>query len=131
MKIIYTFLLSIPIIFIIDLAWLGIFAKDFYQKMMSPLVNIQFNWQYVILFYLIYFTGIYIFALKPGIESASLYKTLTMAAMFGFFCYATYDITNMATIKDWPLRLAIIDIVWGTFLTTFTAFVAYKIYFWL
>lgn len=131
MKIIYTFLLSIPIIFAVDLLWLGVFAKSFYQKMMSPLVTIEFNWPYVILFYLLYFVGIYIFALKPGIEAESLSKALYLAALFGFFCYMTYDLTNMATLKDWPLKLAIIDIVWGVFLTTFTTFVAYHIYFWL
>lgn len=131
MKILITYLLSVPIIFAVDLAWLGLFAKNFYQKSMSPLVSVEFNWIYVVLFYVLYFTGIYIFALKPGLDAKSLEKTLTLAALFGFFCYMTYDITNMATLKDWPLKLALIDIAWGVFLTTLTAFVAYKIYFFL
>lgn len=128
LKIIYTFALTIPVIFVVDLAWLGLFAKNFYHKMMSPHVTIAFNWPFVVLFYVLYFTGIYIFALKPGIASGSLTQTLILASMFGFFCYMTYDITNMATIKNWPLTLAIVDIIWGVFLTTFTAFVAFKIY---
>ncbi len=131
MKIIYTYLLSVPIIFAFDLFWLGIFAKEFYIKMMSPLVQIKFYWPAVVLFYLLYFVGIFIFALLPGIEANSLTKTLTLAAMFGFFCYMTYDITNLATLKNWPIKLVVIDILWGTTLSTLTAFVAYKIYFWL
>lgn len=131
MKIFYTFALSLPVIFAVDMAWLGLFAKDFYQKNMSPLVQIEFNWIFVVLFYIVYLIGIYIFAIKPGIDSASLQKTLINAALFGFFCYATYDLTNLATVKNWPLQLAIVDMLWGTFLTTFIAFTAYKIFFWL
>jgi uncharacterized membrane protein len=131
MNIIYTFLLAVPIIFVVDLLWLGLFAKNFYQAKMSPLVAIEFNWFYVVLFYLLYFTGVYLFALKPGIDALSLKKALTLAALFGFFCYMTYDLTNLATLKDWPLSLAIVDILWGVFLTTLTTFLAYKIYFWL
>jgi uncharacterized membrane protein len=131
MRYLYTFVLSIPIIFAIDIAWLGIFAKKFYQEQMSPLVTIEFNWIYVALFYVLYFCGIYMFALRPGIEAQSLQKALTLAALFGFFCYMTYDLTNLATLKEWPLRLAIVDICWGVFLTTATTFIAYKIYFLL
>lgn len=129
MKIFLTYLISIPIIFTIDLLWLGVFAKNYYQKMMSPHVNIEFNWIFVIAFYILYFIGIYIFALKPGIESQSLKLTVMNAAMFGFFCYMTYDLTNLATIKNWPLQLALVDIAWGVVLSSITAFVAYKIYF--
>jgi uncharacterized membrane protein len=113
MKIFFTFLASIPIILAVDLLWLGVFAKNYYQKMMSPHVAIEFNWIFVILFYLFYFTGIYIFALRPGIEAQSLQKTMYLAALFGFFCYMTYDLTNMATLKNWPLLVTVVDLAWG------------------
>jgi uncharacterized membrane protein len=131
LKLLYTYVLSLPIIFIFDMMWLGFFAKDFYNKLMSPVVTIKFYWPAVIAFYLLYIIGIFIFAIIPGIESKSLLKTIGLASLFGFFCYMTYDITNLATIKDWPLKLVFVDILWGMLLSAFTAFVAYKIYFLL
>ncbi len=131
MKIIYTFLISLPIIFAFDMLWLGLFAKDYYNRLMSPLLTIKFYWPAVILFYLVYLVGVFFFAIYPGILDKDLAKTLMYAAMFGFFCYATYDLTNLATIKDWPLQLVIVDILWGMALSTFTAFVGYKVYFFL
>ena len=129
--ILYTYFLSLPIIFVFDMLWLGVFAKDYYAKMMSPLVQIQFNWFAVPIFYLLYIVGVFIFAFYPGVLEHNLQKTLLLGALFGFFCYMTYDITNLATLKNWPLQLVFVDILWGTVLSTFTSFVAYNIYFWL
>ncbi len=123
--------MSLPIIFAFDMLWLGVFARDFYNKLMSPVVTIQFYWPAVIAFYLLYIVGIFIFAVLPGVNEQSLQKTLIYAALFGFFCYMTYDLTNLATVKDWPMKLVFIDIIWGVVLSTFTAYVAYNIYFWL
>lgn len=131
LKYIYTFLLSLPVIILFDLLWLGVFAKDFYYKLMSPVLTIKFYWPAVIAFYFLYIIGIFFFAVLPGTQAASLQKTLLYAAAFGFFCYMTYDMTNLATVKDWPIKLVFIDIIWGTILSTFIAFVAYKIYFWI
>jgi uncharacterized membrane protein len=131
MKLLYTLILTVPCIAAIDLVWLGFFAKQFYQSQMSPIVTIEFNWLYVALFYICYIIGLTIFVLKPGIEAQSLSKTLTLAALFGFFCYMTYDLTNMATIKNWPLSLAVVDMAWGVVITTVTAYIAYSIYFLL
>lgn len=111
--------------------WLGLFAKDFYNKAMSPILTLKFNWPAVIAFYLLYLIGVFVFAIMPGIEAKSLQKTVILAAAFGFFCYMTYDLTNLATVKDWPIKLALIDIIWGTTLSAFSALIAYKIYFWI
>ena len=123
--------MSLPIIFAFDMLWLGFFAKDFYNKLMSPILTIKFYWPAVIAFYLLYIVGIFVFAVYPGVMEKDLVKTLIYACLFGFFCYMTYDLTNLATVKDWPLKLVIVDIVWGCVLSTFTAYVAYNIYFWL
>ncbi len=131
MKIIYTYLLSLPVIFAFDMLWLGFFAKDFYAKLMSPAVEIKFYWPAVFAFYLLYIVGVFTFAVYPGVQAESLYKTLIFAALFGFFCYMTYDLTNLATVKNWPISLVFIDILWGTVLSTFTAYVAFNIYFWI
>lgn len=131
MKIIYTYLLTLPIMFAFDFVWLSMVAKDYYNKLMSPVVTIQFNIPAAVLFYLIYVVGIFIFAVYPGVQSGDLGKTLLLGALFGFMCYMTYDLTNLATVKDWPMKLVVVDLIWGTVLSTFTAFVAYNIYFWL
>jgi len=131
MTIFYTYLLTVPVMFAFDLLWLGVFAKDFYNKALSPILTIQFNFPAVILFYLLYIVGIFFFAVYPGVMEQNLQKTLVYAALFGFFCYMTYDLTSLATVKDWPVKLVIVDLIWGTVLSTFTAYVAYNIYFWL
>ncbi len=131
LKLIYTYLLALPIIFAFDMLWLGVFAKDFYARLMSPIVTIKFYWPAVIAFYLLYIVGIFIFAIYPNTEIYNMKKVLISAALFGFFCYMTYDLTNLATVKDWPLKLALVDTLWGVALSSFTAFVAYHIYFWL
>ena len=131
MQLFYTYLLSLPVIFAFDMLWLGVFAKEYYARLMSPVVEIKFYWPAVIAFYLLYIVGIFIFAVYPGILEKNLSKALIYAALFGFFCYMTYDLTNLATVKNWPLQLIFVDIMWGIVLSTFTAFVAYKIYFWI
>lgn len=110
--------------FIIDLAWLGVIAKDLYNKYIGHLRG-QVKWSAAIVFYLIYIIGILIFAVLPGIENKSFTHTLQYGAMFGFFTYATYELTNYATLKDWALPLVFIDIAWGVFLTASVASVGY------
>lgn len=131
MKIIYTYILSLPIIFAFDMLWLGVFAKNFYADLLSPIFTIKFYWPAVIAFYLFYILGIFIFAVYPGVMEQNLSKTLLYAAMFGFFCYMTYDLTSLATVKDWPIKLVIVDLIWGVTLSTFVAYISYNIYFWL
>ena len=129
MKLFYTLLAALITMCSLDMLWLGYLAKGYYDRLLSPIINIKFNLWPGIIFYIFYIIGVYIFVLSPGIESRSLPKTLLLAALFGFMCYMTYELSNMATIKGWPLTIAIVDILWGVALTTFVALVAYKVYF--
>ena len=131
LKIIYTYLLTLPIIFIFDMLWVGVFTKDYYYKHMSPLMKIEFNWLVVPIYYLLFLSGLFIFAIYPGVIETDMKKTLIYAALFGFFCYMTYDLTNLSVVKDWPIAMSIIDILWGMTLSTFSAWVAYRIYFYI
>ena len=130
-SLLYTYFLSLPVIFVFDMLWLGFFAKDYYARLMAPAVDIKFYWPAVIAFYFFYIVGIFIFAVYPGVAEKNLIKTVALAGVFGFFCYMTYDLTNLATVKDWPATLVLVDILWGVVLSSFTAFVAYTIYFWI
>ena len=126
-RILLTYLVSVPVFFIVDMIWLGIIAKGFYRKALEPLLAPNINWTAALLFYFLFLFGILIFALMPGMERRSLVYTITMAALFGFIAYATYDLTNLATLRDWPLTLSIVDMIWGAFLSASTAAVTYLI----
>jgi len=76
------------------------------------------NWGAAVVFYLMYIAGIIIIAVHPALVSGSVKTAAIYGALFGFFCYATYDLTNYATLKGWPLKMVIVDITWGVFLTT-------------
>ena len=126
-RIFLTYIVSVPVFFIVDMIWLGVIAKGFYRKALEPLITPNINWIAAIIFYLLFLVGVLIFALLPGMEKRSLVYTIAMAALFGFIAYATYDLTNLATIRDWPLMLSIVDMIWGSFLSASTATITYLI----
>jgi len=126
-RILLTYVVSVPVFFIVDMIWLGVVAKDFYRKALDPLLTPNINWTAAIIFYFLFLFGILIFALLPGLEKRSLGYTLGMAALFGFLAYATYDLTNLATLRDWPLILSLVDMTWGAFLSASTAGITYLI----
>jgi uncharacterized membrane protein len=125
------YLLTIPVFFAIDLLWLGVIAKDLYQKNLAHLLSPTVNWPAAFLFYLMYIVGIIVFAVRPALLTQSFIKAAVWGALFGFFTYATYDLTNLATLKDWPLKVVVVDIVWGTLLCTLVASCSYLIGRWL
>jgi uncharacterized membrane protein len=99
---------------VLDFAWLGWIAKSLYQSQLGALLLPQPNWIAGILFYVLYTAGVQIFCVAPALEAGSAWKAATCGALFGFFCYMTYDLTNLATLKGWASNLAIVDILWGT-----------------
>ena len=107
------YVLTAVIFFAIDIIWLGVVAKNFYNKHLGQFFRDRVNWTAAILFYLLYILGIMIFAILPGIASASLNKTAILGVLYGLFTYATYDLTNLATLKDWPKIIVVVDILWG------------------
>lgn len=128
------FLLFYVLVFLVflavDVVWLGFVGKSFYQKYLGHLLG-EVNWVAAMIFYLLYVGGIFIFAILPALEKASLGYALSYGALFGFFCYATYDLTNLATLKDWPKAIVYIDIPWGTLLSAIVAVAGFFIGRWL
>ncbi len=112
---------------LLDAVWLGIISKDFYQKDLGNLLRKEIHWLPAIIFYLLYPVGIAFFALAPAKEAASLQRAATFGALLGLIAYATYDLSNMATLKGWPLSVVITDILWGIFVTGSSAAAAYLI----
>jgi len=101
----------------IDMVWLGIVARNFYYEQLGFLMSPATNWVAAMIFYLLFILGILVFVVLPGLEKNSLKDTILRAALFGLVTYATYDLTNLATLKDWPLLITIVDMAWGTVLT--------------
>ena len=97
----------------VDLIWLTLVARSFYQKHIGYIMAPSPNWYAAIIFYLLFIVGLVVFVLVPGLEAASLKIILMRAALFGLITYATYDLTNLATIKDWPSIVTVVDIAWG------------------
>lgn len=125
------YLLTVPVFFFIDMMWLGVLAKKFYHNNLSHLLSPSVNWPAALLFYFIYIAGIILFAVKPGLDSQSLLIAAIWGGLFGFFTYATYDLTNLATLRDWPVKIVVVDIGWGTVLCALVASSSYFIGRWL
>lgn len=106
---------------VIDGIWLGFVAKGFYQSQIGHLMAERVNFIAAGLFYVIYPAGVVYFAGVAGLESGDWRDTAMRAAMFGFVAYSTYDLSNWATLKDWPAQFALVDILWGAAVTTVSA----------
>jgi uncharacterized membrane protein len=121
-----TYLVSVVIFFAIDMTWLGFIARDFYKKHLGHLLG-DVVWPVAILFYLTFLVGLLIFAIGPALKAESLSYALMWGALFGFFTYMTYDLTNWSTLKDWSATVSIVDILWGTFLSASVASLTYLV----
>ena len=126
-RILLTYAVSVPVFFAVDMIGLGVIARGFYRKALEPLLTPNINWTAAIVFYFLFLVGILVFALLPGLKKQSFVYTVSMAALFGFIAYATYDLTNLATLRDWPLLMSMVDMLWGAFLSASTAGVTYLI----
>jgi uncharacterized membrane protein len=116
---------TLAVMVAIDLLWLGVIAKPLYQQGIGHLMADEPNLVAAAMFYLLFPLGLVIFAVIPNslneLIAAGWLRAACAGALFGFFAYATYDLTNLATLKLWPVRLALIDIAWGTFVSALSA----------
>lgn len=123
--------IALPIFIVIDMVWLGFVANKFYKNQIGFLMKPDINWTAAIIFYLLFIVGLVLFVIAPAIEKGSWMYALLLGALFGLITYATYDLTNLATIKNWPLLVTIVDLAWGATLgatvSVITYFIASKI----
>lgn len=125
------FILTIPIFFAVDLVWLGWIGRPFYQKYIGHLLAKDVNWGAAIAFYLMFIVGILIFAVYPALKEDKVSYALIYGALFGFFTYMTYEMTNWAVLKDWSWQIVPIDILWGTILCTLVSAGSFYIGKWI
>lgn len=120
------------IIFIaIDALWLGLISPKFYKKNLSHLMNEKPNFIAAIIFYVIYIVAMVFLVIKPTVLDGTTLDAFLNGAVFGLVAYATYDLTNLATLKKWPLNVTIVDLIWGTLLSSFIVGMTFIIYGWI
>jgi uncharacterized membrane protein len=119
------YLIALPVFFGIDMVWLGLISKNFYSKHLGYLMAPNINWIAALLFYLLFIGGLVLFVISPALEKNSWMSALFMGIVFGLITYATYDLTNLATVKNWPLIVTVVDLLWGMTLSASVSVVSY------
>ncbi len=125
-----TYLVSTAVYLALDVLWLGLLAKDFFNRNLGHLMG-SVNIKAAALVYILYTVGVMIFVIMPAFEKNSLLQAVYKGALFGFFVYMTYDFTNYAVIKGWPEIVVAVDIAWGVFVTAVVAAAGYLFSSWL
>jgi uncharacterized membrane protein len=125
------YLLTVPVFLAVDMVWLGWLARDFYKTNLGHLLAPEVNWPAAIAFYLLFIVGILYFAVAPALAQASIWRALLNGALFGLFAYTTYELTNLATLPNWPMNVVLIDTAWGMALCASVAALSYLIGRWL
>ncbi len=127
MDLVIKFFIAFSVFLVIDLIWLGFVAKKLYNRYLGYLLAKNVNWVAAIVFYVLFVMGMMYFVIVPALDARSWDLALISGAVYGFITYATYDLTNLSTIKDWPLKITIIDLIWGTSLSTLVSVISYFI----
>jgi len=123
-EIILLYLITLAVFFMIDMVWLGVVAKGFYRRHLGPLMSPRVNWSAAVLFYLLFIMGLLVFVIRPALAGGVPLQALYYGALFGLISYATYDLTNLATLKNWPVIVTVVDLIWGTALGGIVSYVS-------
>ena len=119
------FIFTTVVFLALDFVWLGFVAKDFYRTQLGPLMLEKPLLGVAVVFYLLYVIGIVYFAVIPALETNSWVRAMTSGALLGLIAYSTYDLTNLATLRGWSVKLSIVDLSWGSFVTSVAAIAGY------
>ena len=121
------FAIALPVFFALDMLWLGLLASDFYAAQVGGLMKADVNWVAAVLFYLIFIGGMVFFVIAPAREKRSMRYAMTAGAAYGFITYATFDLTALALLRDWPLLITVVDLAWGTVLSASVSTITFAI----
>jgi uncharacterized membrane protein len=121
------FLIALPVFFVIDMIWLVLVAKNFYSKHLGSMMRPDVNWVAAIILYLILIAGMVTFVISPAVSRLSWINAIVFGALFGLVTYATYDLTNLATLKDWPIVVTAVDLAWGMVVSASVSYITWLI----
>ena len=119
---------AFPTFLVIDLLWLGVVARSFYRTHMGHMMRVDVNWAGAMAFYLVFVAGIIVFVVGPAIERESLSRALLLGAFFGLVTYAAYDLTNLAIMEGFSLKLGLVDLAWGMVLCASVSVITYGVW---
>ena len=118
MPIVKLYLTAMAIFLVIDLAWIGWIARGFYQVRLGYILAPSPNWAAAVVFYLMFIAGLLVFVVLPGLRQSSAGPALVRALLYGAVTYGTYGLTNLAVVREWPVLVTVVDMVWGIVLST-------------
>jgi uncharacterized membrane protein len=118
---------TLAVFFVIDLIWLLLMNSRFYKIQLAGLMSNKVNWLPAILFYLFFVVGVLLLVVLPAVDRDSWIRAMLLGGLLGMIAYSTYDLSNLATIKNWPTVVTIVDIVWGTVLSAIVATISFYI----
>jgi uncharacterized membrane protein len=127
MNVVLYFAVAFVAFLAVDALWLGLVAPKFYKGQIGHLMATKPNFIAAAVFYLIFIVGLVYFVLLPAVTNESWVTALSNGALFGLVTYATYDLTNLATLKGWPITMVIVDLTWGMVLSTTVSLLSYFI----
>jgi len=118
---------ALPTFLVIDLVWLGVLARRLYLRQLGHMLRANVNWGAAIAFYVLFVAGVVVLVVWPAIERQSLTHALLLGALLGLVTYAAYDLTNLATLRGFPVAVALIDLAWGTLLCATVSGITYRL----
>lgn len=121
------YVVALAVLAVGDLLWLGYFARAVFEPTLKPILREHTDWGAAILFYLLYAVGIVVFAARPALANRSGRQAALYGLLFGFLAYMTYDVTNYATLSAWTVKLAVMDVSWGTFISGVAGLASYGV----
>ena len=121
------YFITLVVFLAIDMVWLTVIAKRFYAEKLGYLMAPKANLAAALLFYMLFVVGLLVFVIAPALAAGSWLQALLAGLFFGLVTYATYDLTNLATIKDWPVIISVLDLLWGSVVTGLTSLVSFWI----
>lgn len=124
---IYLYLICLGTFLAVDFFWLGVVAKKFYRQELGELMAESTNWAAAFIFYLLFVAGVLVFVVNPALEKGSLIRSVGLGFLFGLIAYATYDLTNLATLSGWSLKVTGVDLVWGGVVSAIVSTVGYLV----
>jgi len=126
-KIAILYFSTLIFMFAVDLVWIGIMNSRFYKPQLARLMGNKVKWLPGILFYMLFVAGLLTLAVMPAVDSESWSQAALLGGLLGMVSFATYDLSNLATLKDWPVIVTVVDIVWGTVFSATVATISYLI----
>ncbi len=127
MKLAAVFGTTLVVFLVLDMIWLLVLAKSFYRSQLGALMTDKVNVPAAITFYLLYCVGVMMFVVLPHLSQGDVLRAAMMGGLFGLVAYGTYDLTNLATLRGWPMALSVVDLMWGGVLTALTAAITVRL----